>query len=275
MSKAFVNGVEIDYLAAGSGEAVVFSHGGSSDLRYWLPQLETVATHYRLFTYSRRFHGLSHTESDLNTAEDHVSDLVELIRLIDSGAVHLVGFSTPIALGATFRAPDLVRSLTIIEPNMPWLLGTNPEEEKALAWWRQENARVQTEAGEDSELKAELWFELVNNRGPGTFDQQSHEFRQMWLDNFEVPRAAAASHPLTCAQLATISTPTMVVTGEYGMPYSRRIAQALAACIPISHLLDMPGVTHFVSYQHPNMFNQALLEFLQRGAGRHEREKLT
>jgi len=274
VSKTLVNGVEIDYLAAGRGEAVMFSHGGSSDLRFWLPQLEKVPAHYRFVAYSRRFHGLSHTESDLNTAEDHVSDLVELIRLMDSASVHLVGFSTPIALGATFRAPDLVRSLTIIEPNMPWLLGTDPEDERALAWWRNENARMQTEAGEDPERKAKLWFELVNNRGPGTFGQQSQEFRQMWSDNFGVPRAAAASHLLTCAQLATISTPTIVVTGEYGMPYSRRIAPALAASMPSSRLLDIPGVTHFMSYQQPDAFNEALLEFLQRKAGRNQSERL-
>ena len=275
MSKALVNGVEIHYLAAGSGEAVVFSHGGSSDLRYWRPQLDTLSTHFRIVAYSRRFHGMSHTESDLNTAEIHVADLVELIRLLGATPVHLVGFSTPIAVGATFAASDLVRSLTIIEPNMPWLLGAHPEDEKALSLWRKENDRVQSEARDAPRRMAKLWFELVNNRGPGTFEQQSPELRQMWLDNFEVPRAAPPNHPLTCTQLTTIATPTMVVTGEHGMPYSRRIAQALAACIPGSHLLDIPDVTHFMSYQQPDVFNEALLRFLHRHAARRESEDST
>ncbi len=49
---------------------------------------------------------------------------------------------------------------------------------------------------------------------------------------------------------------------EYGMPYSRRIVDMLAGCIPGSCSVVIPSVTHFMSYQEPDMFNEAVLDFL-------------
>ena len=197
------------------------------------------------------------------SADAHTDDLVAIMRRLEAGPVHLVGFSTAIALRATLAEPGLVRSLTIVEPNVPWLLEGDPEGEAVLAWWREENERVRAEAAGDAERRATLWFELVNNRGPGSFDAQPEAFRRMWLDNFDARRPAAPSpEPLTCEQLSAITTPTLVIGAEYGMPYSRRIVDTLAGCIPASRLRIIPAVTHFMSYQVPSVFNQVVLDFL-------------
>ena len=42
MRHLHVNGVDLEYEEQGTGIPVVFSHGGSSDLRYWEPQREVV-----------------------------------------------------------------------------------------------------------------------------------------------------------------------------------------------------------------------------------------
>ena len=85
----------------------------------------------------------------------------------------------------------------------------------------------------------------------------------MWLDNIKARRPAVPmSSPLTCEQLGAITTPTLVVGAGYGMPYSRRIVDLLAGCIPGSHLAVIPSVTHFMSYQEPNLFNDAVLSFI-------------
>jgi pimeloyl-ACP methyl ester carboxylesterase len=107
---------EPEYVDEGGGVPVVFSHGGGSDLRYWEPQRQVFAARHRF------------------VAASHAEDLVALIRGLGSGPVHLVGFSRATALRATVREPGLVRSLTIAEPNVPWLLEGDPEGEGALAW---------------------------------------------------------------------------------------------------------------------------------------------
>ncbi len=85
----------------------------------------------------------------------------------------------------------------------------------------------------------------------------------MWLDNFGTQRPAAPPpEPLTREQLGAISQPTLVIGAEYGMRYSRRIVELLANCIPGCRLTVIPGVTHFMSYQEPAVFNEMVLEFL-------------
>jgi pimeloyl-ACP methyl ester carboxylesterase len=262
--RVHVNGVDLEYVDVGTGVPVVFSHGGHSDLRYWEPQREAFAGLYRFVAYSHRFHGTGPWPATSDySAEAHTTDLVAIMRRLDAGPVHLIGFSRNTALRATLREPGLVRSLTIIEPNVPWLLEGDPEAEVVLAWWRDESERVRADSGGDAEHVAKLWFELVNNRGPKTFDAQPEALRRMWLDNFNARRPADPSpEPLTCQQLGAITTPTMVVGAEYGMPYSRRIVDRLAGCISGSRLVVVPSATHFMSYQEPDVFNRTLLDFL-------------
>jgi len=59
-------------------------------------------------------------------------------------------------------------------------------------------------------------------------------------------------------------TPTLALGAEHGMPYSRRILDRLAGYISGSCLVVIPSVTHFVSYQQPDVFNEAVLDFLAR-----------
>ncbi|MGH3072365.1 MAG: alpha/beta fold hydrolase [Gaiellaceae bacterium] len=266
MQHVHVNGVDLEYVDEGTGVPVVFSHGGSSDVRYWEPQRRAFAARYRFVAYSHRFHGAGPWPANgVYSADAHAGDLVEIMRGVDAGPVHLVGFSTAIALRATLREPALVRSLTIVEPNVPWLLEGDPEGEAVLTWWRDQNERVRDEAAGDDRRRAELWFELVENRGPGTFEVQPEALRRMWLDNFGGSRPTPPPpEPLTCERLAAITAPTHVVGAEHGMPYSRRIVERLAACIPGSRSTTVPAATHFMSYQDPDAFNDVVLEFLDR-----------
>jgi len=259
-----VNGVDLEYMDEGTGVPVVFSHGGSSDLRYWEPQRKVFAAQHRFVAYSHRFHGTGQWPAQGDySAQAHTADLAAILRRLNAGPVHLVGFSTAISLRATLQQADLIRSLTVIEPNLPSLLQGNPEGEAVLAWWRDQNERVRAEAGGDDQRRAKLWFELVNNRGPDTFDAQPAALRTMWLDNFKATRPTAPTpEPLTCEQLGAITTPTLIVGAGYGMPYSRSIVDVLAGCITGSRLLVIPAVTHFMSYQEPDLFNDAVLSFV-------------
>ena len=264
MTTVLVNGMDLEYEEQGTGVPVVFSHGGGSDLRYWEPQREAFAERYRFVAYSRRYHGAGAWAPDGDySADAHVADLLAVIRRLGAGSVHLVGFSTALALRAVLREPTAIRTMTVIEPNVQSLLDGDAEGDDALAWWRSENDRVRAEAAGDAERHAELWFELVNNRGRGAFDAEPDEFRRMWLENSTTPRPTPPPpDPLSCDQFRDVTVPTLLIGAEHGTRYSRLIVERLAPCIPNGELIVVPGVTHFMSYQAPQAFNEIVLAFI-------------
>lgn len=97
MRRLLPNGVAVEYEERGTGVPVVFSHGGASDLRYWTPQRDAFAGRYRFVAYSRQ-------KGDVPAAT-HVADLSAIVRQLDAGEVHLVGFSTAIALRVAGQSP--------------------------------------------------------------------------------------------------------------------------------------------------------------------------
>jgi pimeloyl-ACP methyl ester carboxylesterase len=92
-------------------------------------------------------------------------------------------------------------------------------------------------------------------------DSQGH-LKRAAAQFFNARRPAAPPpEPLTCEQLGAITTPTLLVGAGYGMRYSRRIIDILAGCITGSCSIVIPSVTHFMSYQEPEVFNEAVLGF--------------
>jgi pimeloyl-ACP methyl ester carboxylesterase len=259
-----IDGVRLEYVEEGSGTAVVFSHGSGSDRRYWEPQRGPFGRHHRFIAYTRRFYGPGSATSDGDNAlQAHAADLIGLIDRLAGGPAHVVGFSAPVALRAVIERPDLTRTLTIVEPNIPSLLAGDAEGDSLLAWWRGANDRVRDEAGDDAVRRAELWFELVNNRGPGAFADQPEAFRRMWIENMTAIRPTPTAAPeLSCDELGTIGVPTLAIATEHGMPYSQRIVERLVACVPGARLVVIQSATHFVTYQDPDVFNPLVLGFL-------------
>jgi pimeloyl-ACP methyl ester carboxylesterase len=182
--------------------------------------------------------------------------------------VHLVGLSSGgrLVTLVALQYPDLVRSLTVLEPPIDEVLGDLPEVQPVRDEWRKafEPIRTAAQAGEAIQA-AKLFFELANNQGAGAFDMQPEAFRQMILDNARtVPLQLSAPRPLaiSCATLRGVKAPTLVVGGEQTPRYLALINEVVVQCIPGSRLVVISKATHLMSHQNPVAFNEALLHFL-------------
>jgi pimeloyl-ACP methyl ester carboxylesterase len=271
-----VNGVDLSYIEQGTGAPVVFVHGAFSDYRYWEPQRQAVAKQHRFIAYTYRYHGTTPwpDEGQQYAAATHAADLAAFIRGLNAEPVHLVGFSFG-GLLATLVAsehPDLVRSLTLMDPGIGALLGDIPEakpllEDRGTAF---APAGAAAKAG-DAAQATKLLYDWVNNQGAGALDKQPEALRQMVLDNARtVPVFLSATPPpaVSCATLGGVKVPTIVVGGEQTRRYYSLINEVVVRCIPGSRSVLIPRATHFSSYQNPSAFNEALLQFLvQREEG--------
>jgi pimeloyl-ACP methyl ester carboxylesterase len=270
MRQLRVNDVDLFYIEQGTGAPVVFVHGAFADLRFWEPQRQAVATQYRFIAYTYRYHATTPwpDEGQHYSAATHAADLAAFIRQLNAGPVHLVALSYG-GLLATLVAsehPDLVRSLTLLEPGIRALLVDLPEAKPVLdeVGKALEPVRTAVKAG-DAVQATKLLFEWVNNQGAGAFDQQPEAVRQIFLDNARTVPLLFVSPPppaISCATLGGVKAPTLVGGGEQTLRYFALINEVVVRCIPGSRLVTIPNATHPMSAQNPAAFNEALLQFL-------------
>src|SRR5262245_43911130 len=118
---AVADGVELHYVEKGKGVPVVLIHAGGADYSLWGPYVDAFAESYRAIAYSCRYN-----YPNTNKVQSNYSlivaaeDLAGLIRKLDLGKAHVVGYSLggQTALHLALKHPELVRTLTLCDPGV-------------------------------------------------------------------------------------------------------------------------------------------------------------
>ncbi|MFF7456536.1 alpha/beta fold hydrolase [Kitasatospora sp. NPDC008115] len=120
-----VNHAEIE--GRTTGEPVVLVHGNVSSGVFWHPTMAALPDRFRpLAPDLRGFGGTEPLPVDATRGlRDHSEDLLCYLRTLDLGPVHLVGWSMGggVALQLLRDHPELVRSLTLVNPVSPYGFG--------------------------------------------------------------------------------------------------------------------------------------------------------
>ena len=185
-TKIIVNGVELHYISAGTGEPVILLHGGQGDYRSWGPQMASLSRYYRVISYSRRY---NFPNQNPQTATNHsvlveAADLAALIKALHMKRANLVGTSMGAATALTLaiERPNLIRSLVFAEP--PLLAWAKHFQDGALYedFMRRihDPAREAFAAGND---EAAMRFFVDGFAMPGRFDKLAPEARVAVMQN--------------------------------------------------------------------------------------------
>lgn len=108
----------LEYEVAGDGEAVIFIHDAIVADAFAPIMTEPALGGYRLIRYRRRGYGGSDAPTSPPSIEEHARDAQALLAHLGVTRAHVVGHSGggPIAFQLTIDAPDMVRSLILLEP---------------------------------------------------------------------------------------------------------------------------------------------------------------
>src|SRR5262245_32731536 len=138
-----VNGVVLPYEEEGSGDAIVFIHGGLSGPAVFAPVKAATAQKYRSISYTQRYYGNAPWADDGKhfSMATHADDLAKFIGSLNAGPVHLVGWSYggAVATIAALKNPSLVRSIVLYEPSLVSVLPAESPEGKAA---REDGAKI-------------------------------------------------------------------------------------------------------------------------------------
>ena len=270
-TKIIVNGIELHYISAGSGQPIILLHGGQGDYRAWEPQMNELARYNHVISYSRRY---NFPNQNPQTADDHsaiveAADLAALIKALRLKRVNLIGTSMGAATALTLAVehPRLVRTLVIAEPPILALARDFPD---GGALYRDFFARIQDPARaafDAGDAAGAMRFFVDGFTKPGRFDGLTAEARLAIMQNAEFFRMMTRSRnpypDLSRQKMRALRMPVLVITGEKTVEIHRRIDEELSRLIPRARSATIPNAGHGSPQENPGAFIEVVENFLE------------
>lgn len=222
----------------GSGPPLLLLHGGLSNSDELLNSIgRGLSESYRVVAFDRRGHGYT---ADTDAAFHYAGMAAETIGVLEKvvgGAAHVVGWSDGgiVALLVALQRPDLVRKMVVIGTNFHY------------------DGMMPLEMDPDSPMARELGRAYIERSpdGAGHLDEVFSKSFAMF----------SAEPTLTAADVARISSPVLVVSGDddlVSLPHTVALYEAL----PEGQLAVVPGASHALPLEQPDAVNAHILKFL-------------
>lgn len=265
---ADLDGEQIHYVEAGSGDPVVLVHGFMAWSYTWRQTLPALAGQHRVLALDLRGFGLSEKRRDRGHA---IEDQVDLLRrFLDALQVErsvLVGHSMggEVSLRFALRHPERVRGMVLVSSS-----GYVVREQPAL-----ERLALRTP------FLGELFVQALalNRRFAGNSLRTAYRAPERvratdveaYLLPARVPGAAGAFIRMlrdadfgrAARELRQIETPSLVVWGENDPWVPLTHGQRLAGELRNSRLVVFPECGHVPPEEYPAEFNHLVAEFLK------------
>ena len=233
-------GARIWYAAYGAGEPVVLLHGAfdnSEDWGYQVPAL--VSAGHRAVLIDNRGRGRSTLGDAPVTYELMAREVLAVMDALELAKFAVVGWSDGATIGLMLAMthPSRISRVFAFGGTMD-LTGVMdiPANEPKLA-------RVFGRAKMDYARLSET---------PGDFAVMAKAVKHMM----------ATEPNYSAADIATISVPVAIVVGANDEFIKPEHSEYLARTIPNAKMIVLPEVSHFAMFQRPDVFNDAMLAFL-------------
>lgn len=267
--RVVVGGVELHYIEQGQGEPLILLHGGQGDYRSWQPHMDALSPHYRVISYSRRYHYPNENpiRADYSALID-ADDLAALINELELGGVHLVGTSIGAftALALALKQPRMVRTLVLAEPPILAWAADSPD---GAALYHDFMARTHEQAAPAfaaGNEEAAVRFFIDAFDGSGTFTSHPEPRRLAIMQNVNYFKAITLSsdpYPdLPKGSVARVNAPVLVIRGEHTHEVGRFLSDELVRVLEGARYVVIPNAGHGSPRENPEAFIAAVVEFL-------------
>ena len=237
-----IDGLAVFYETEGDGEPVVLLHGGLADNSTWAGQFSGLSPHRRVVAPERQAHGHTPDRPGPLTWSGMTDQTVKFLVAQGLGPVDLVGWSDGGMVGTLIAAehPELVRTLTVtgsgfsdagyVAGLVEGLVALPPDDDELAMF-----AALYAQASPD---------------GPEHFSEVWDKVRTMWAEAFDWAK-----------KVNGISAPTLVIVGDDDF-ISVEHAVEFSRLVPNGQLAVVPGSSHAVPMEKPDLFNQLVLDFI-------------
>jgi pimeloyl-ACP methyl ester carboxylesterase len=229
---------------SGDGPPVLLLHGDFSPNDSTEPLAQALAAHFRVIALERRGHGRTPDVEGPFGYGIFGADTIEFLEAEVDEPVHVVGYSGGgiIGLIVAMRRPDLVRKLVPISANFT--------HEGIVAEMSEVSASDVMDAPAFRFLRDV--YASISPDGP---DHWPVVFDKVWTMTETEPN-------IEPAELGAITAPTLVVSGDDDLiPLEHTVE--LYRSIPESQLAVVPGTSHALVFEKPELVGPLVVDFLR------------
>jgi len=257
------NGVRLNYIEAGQGEAVVCLHGLGLNKDVWRHLFPLLSQHYRTLAYDLRGMGRSEAPGRRGltyTIDLHAEDLECLLDGLGIERTALVAhaFGAFVAMRFAIKRPERVTALVVV--NTSAMMG-EPGISQGL--YRAAVAELDGMAPLLDVAMSRWFVESIHREHPEVI-----QFYREMLGSTPPMGYAANARSLALwdlgPELGEIRCPTLVVSGKEDWSTPLEGHRVIAQGIPDSRLVIIEKASHTVPEEQADEFNRLTLEFLQQ-----------
>lgn len=245
----------------GRGAPLVLLHAFPLSAAMWMPQREGLSDRCRVITPDLRGFGGSVLGDDEPSLEAMAGDVAALLDTMGIHRAVIGGLSMGgyVAMALCRHHPERILGLVLADTKA----GADPEPARAN---RERIAQRLDDDGNAGVLVDEVLPKLV---GPTTLRQRALVYgRVRGLVQATPPPAAAwaeramATRPDSFDTLRETRIPALVIVGAEDAVATEEDARAMAEALPNSELIVIPRSGHLTSVEQPELFNEAVGEFV-------------
>jgi len=225
----------------GRGTPLVLLHGGAVDSRFFDRNIDALAAHFRVIAIDLWGHGHTADRAEPFSLASFSTDVAEIIELVADGFAHVLGHSIggAVALDLAMRRPELVRQLIVASA------GFDSSSEGGL------------EGGVSDEMVDQTVAFLGDSYGAVSPDGKDH-FGTVVRKDFEL---TSREPRFTVEDVGKVAARTLVMVADDDIA-SLEHTLLFYRALPNSELAVVPGTSHFLLQEKPELCDAIILDFL-------------
>ena len=243
-----VNDIKVYYEVYGVGEPLLLLHGNGGSIENFIYQIPELSKHFQVFAIDSRAQGRSSDSDKEISYALMASDMSELIDKLNLGKVNVVGWSDGgnVGLELAFAHPEKILKVVAF--------GANYNHEN----WMAPPDSVSLAPDDPLWLRTSIIMKKYNT----AFERLSPNKERIPVIKKKLEDLMGNYPNFTIDQLKTINVPFLIAVGDHD---AINLDQTIAMFtnLPKAQLLVVPGASHFVPVENPELINSEVIKFLK------------
>jgi pimeloyl-ACP methyl ester carboxylesterase len=260
-----VNDYPLTYAEEGSGTPVILVHGSVLDYRAWKGVMVPLGERYHVIAPNLRHYYPEPWKGEGGnfSAEQHADDLAALVKVLNFGKAHWVGWSRGglVMVEVAKRHRDVVRSLIFEDGGIDMPVEETEETREMIA-----STGVLLKSLRDNISKgnvvhaAEVFVDSLNQRGH--WSRLPAPVQQMILANIYTALGDTRRPLTTREEVSQFDMPVLLLTGERSPKRYSFFYNEMRKCRDFPATVVVPNAGHGIHVDNPNGFLSVVLGFL-------------